>query len=657
MGIVLDSVHMEARLHDNKLTLIRDLLASFKKHCSARLVELQSLVGTLQFACKVVVPGRTFLQRIINLTKGVPSCFHHIPLNREFFKDINMWKVFHTDWNGRSFFLDSSSTPTPDLELYADAASSVGFGGFLQGHWLQGRWPPHLHLDRVRGISIEWQELFPIVVACAIWHPFFTGKRLQFWCDNESMVSKINSDAAFSGSSPCRRPDALYHSAFANDPLKAEVLTYASWGLAKNTNHAYSTGEKRFLTFCLMNRLQSPSGEVLPASEGTLIYFASYLARSVRHCTIKLYLAAVRKLHITAGFPGPIKGKLLLRKVLKGILRFQGDVQIRHQPVTPQVLCAIRPILQSWLSPRDFSMIWAAFTLAFFAFLLCSEFTYPGISQFRSSTDRSTNCIGFHPNLACPQYMTVHIKSSKTHAFQHGHYLTLARTFSPICAVMAVRRYFLLTTPPHGPVLRFQTGRYLTRPIVAQLLRDRAMVVGLTHHSLKGQSFRSGAASTAAAACVPDWLIKMRHLIEGGAHSSKCGKLKLNRTEKQKILKRQKYSEQKIAISRKKKKCYAELEPVKKKLRLDILNRYYNNEKQDILRGRAEKYKFMSASTKDSLLAKGRQAYQQMGSTKKEKMLARKRTERSNARQLNAIIHNGLNSCIASFKKKSERRS
>ena len=193
MGIVLDSVRMEARLPDDKLTRIRDLLASFKKRRSARLVQLQSLVGTLQFACKVVVPGRTFLQRIINLTSGVPSRFHHIRLNREFFKDINMWKVFLTDWNGRSFFLDSSSTPTPDLELYTDAASSVGFGGFLQGHWFQGRWPPHLRLDRVRGISIEWQELFPIVVACAIWHPFFTGKRLQFWCDNESVVSIINS--------------------------------------------------------------------------------------------------------------------------------------------------------------------------------------------------------------------------------------------------------------------------------------------------------------------------------------------------------------------------------------------------------------------------------------------------------------------------------
>ena len=50
-----------------------------------------------------------------------------------------------------------------------------------------------MRLNKDWGISIEWQELFPIVVACAIWHPFFTGKRLQFWCDNESVVAIINS--------------------------------------------------------------------------------------------------------------------------------------------------------------------------------------------------------------------------------------------------------------------------------------------------------------------------------------------------------------------------------------------------------------------------------------------------------------------------------
>ena len=50
-----------------------------------------------------------------------------------------------------------------------------------------------------------------------------------------------------------------------------------------------------------MNRLFSPVGDILPASEGTHIYFAAYLARTVKHSTIKLYLAAVRNLHILCG--------------------------------------------------------------------------------------------------------------------------------------------------------------------------------------------------------------------------------------------------------------------------------------------------------------------------------------------------------------------
>ncbi|XP_073240347.1 uncharacterized protein [Porites lutea] len=110
-----------------------------------------------------------------------------------------------------------------------------------------------------------------------------------------------------------------------------------------------------------MNRIFSSDGDVLPASEGTLIYFASYLARTVWHSTIKLYLAAVHNLHMTAGYPDPLKGKLLLRKVLSGILRYQGNQgnqRARRLPVTPEVLLAIRPVLQTWLSPRDFSMIY-----------------------------------------------------------------------------------------------------------------------------------------------------------------------------------------------------------------------------------------------------------------------------------------------------------
>ena len=117
---------MEAHLPQDKLSWTYDLLSSFKKRRSVRLVEFQSPTRTLQFACKKIVSGRTFLQRPINLTLGVRSRFHHIRLNNEFFRDLDMWKVFLPKWNGRSVFLESTTSSTPDLELYTDAAGSVG---------------------------------------------------------------------------------------------------------------------------------------------------------------------------------------------------------------------------------------------------------------------------------------------------------------------------------------------------------------------------------------------------------------------------------------------------------------------------------------------------------------------------------------------------
>ena len=66
LGITLDTDLMEASLLIDKVSRLRSELKSWHERKSATLVQLQSLIGSLQFACKVIPPGRAFLQRIIN---------------------------------------------------------------------------------------------------------------------------------------------------------------------------------------------------------------------------------------------------------------------------------------------------------------------------------------------------------------------------------------------------------------------------------------------------------------------------------------------------------------------------------------------------------------------------------------------------------------
>jgi len=99
-GITLDSVRQEARLPEDKLLKCRAMLQNFQARRSVCLKELQSLMGLLNFTCLVVVPGRAFLRRMIDLTKGVNKTHHHIRLSRGAKLDIMIWLRFLDDFNG-----------------------------------------------------------------------------------------------------------------------------------------------------------------------------------------------------------------------------------------------------------------------------------------------------------------------------------------------------------------------------------------------------------------------------------------------------------------------------------------------------------------------------------------------------------------------------
>ena len=82
-GIELDSIKSEARLPKDKIAKCVQFISTFLHRKKVTLKELQSLIGLLNFACSVIAPGRAFLRRLIDLTRGATLPHHFIRLRHE----------------------------------------------------------------------------------------------------------------------------------------------------------------------------------------------------------------------------------------------------------------------------------------------------------------------------------------------------------------------------------------------------------------------------------------------------------------------------------------------------------------------------------------------------------------------------------------------
>ena len=54
----------------------------------------------------------------------------------------------------------------------------------------------HQQLGSSPDISIAWQELFPIYLACAVWGPSWRNSHVRFSCDNQAVVPIINTKSS-----------------------------------------------------------------------------------------------------------------------------------------------------------------------------------------------------------------------------------------------------------------------------------------------------------------------------------------------------------------------------------------------------------------------------------------------------------------------------
>ena len=140
----------------------------------------------------------------------------------------------------------------------------------------------------------------------------------------------------------------------------------------------------------------------------------------LRAASVKVYLSAVRSLHIEYGFPDPLLNCPRLQRVVRGIKRVQGSASLARLPITDSIMLVI--FIALYLTLPDHRVFWAACTLAYFGFLRASEFTVPSADSFSPSDHLTLQDIALD-SLSSPETLRVLIKVSRTDPFRKGIFI------------------------------------------------------------------------------------------------------------------------------------------------------------------------------------------------------------------------------------------
>lgn len=185
LGIEINSLSRQISLPPTKLAEFVDLLACFHKKTHASMHQLQQLAGKLNWACRVIHGGRTFLRRILELMNKLPTAKGKIRLNRDCKADLSWWYRFIQTFNGTRFFLDD----IPVTDLSTDS-STEGGGAYFRGDWFYVNW--RLDFPAANILHINYKEILAALLAIQRWAPCWRNSRVILYSDSQTAVSILN---------------------------------------------------------------------------------------------------------------------------------------------------------------------------------------------------------------------------------------------------------------------------------------------------------------------------------------------------------------------------------------------------------------------------------------------------------------------------------
>uniref|UniRef100_A0ABM0MQP0 Uncharacterized protein LOC102807917 n=1 Tax=Saccoglossus kowalevskii TaxID=10224 RepID=A0ABM0MQP0_SACKO len=244
----------------------------------------------------------------------------------------------------------------------------------------------------------------------------------------------------------------------------------------------------------------------------------------------------IRTHYILGGLPNPLvtgngQTHLRLNHVLRGIHRLQGSSTRPRLPITFDILKGLCELLRKGVFGPYFDlMLEAAFLLAFFGFLRCSEFACT-TNSFNPNLNLCVRDVKVVTRGEHIDHLSINIKTSKTDQFRRGFDLRLFPTNTSLCPVSTLYRFLTVRREMNAaqsePLFLLPERIPLNRRVFTTSLRSLLTRLRLEPQYFAGHSFRIGAATTAASVHLPDHLIQTL-----GRWSSDCYRIYIRTPEK-----------------------------------------------------------------------------------------------------------------------------
>ena len=182
-GIRINTEDMSISIPQDKVDGVMEDMPRWCTRRTCTQKQLQSLVGKLNFFAKVIIPGRIFNRRLIDLIYTVKRPSHHVTITKAAREDIHWWCELLKSWNRSAIIPSPRRLYSTDLMLFTDAAKYLGFGAVFGDAWIQSVWPQEWE-ER----DIDFKEFFAVYAATVTWGKLWAGRRVVIVTDNKAIT-------------------------------------------------------------------------------------------------------------------------------------------------------------------------------------------------------------------------------------------------------------------------------------------------------------------------------------------------------------------------------------------------------------------------------------------------------------------------------------